>query len=78
MVFRLNTRSERYPGPVTFSSCHRSNDMVTLTSPGRASKDDTVRRQFFKLVLKNLEAIAFEPSDLVLHPIDLRIVFCAL
>ena len=78
MVFRLNTWSERYPGPVTFSSCHRSKDSVGLTSPGRAGKDNTVRRQFFKLILENLETIAFEPSDLVLDPIDFRIVFCAL
>lgn len=51
---------------------------MRLTSPGRASKYDTVRRQFFKLILENLETIAFEPSDFVLHPIDLRVVFCAL
>lgn len=51
---------------------------MTLTSPGRAGEDETVRRQFFELILENLETIAFEPSDLVLHPIDFRIMLCAL
>lgn len=76
MVLRLNTSSERYPGPDAISSSREIKENNVLTSPWWACKYNTVWSQFLELILEDLKTIAFKPSDLVLDAVDFCVVLC--
>ena len=56
----------------------RSEEWISIhTSPRRASKHDGIIASVGELLLQDLEAVALDPPDPILHAVDLRIVLCA-